>query len=100
MANWKVFKRPVMVKKKTSLMIDEDTWKAFTIFAAQRTGSARKMSEEVEEALKNYMTDPRPYRGSERESYLCWVDLRHARIVLNKKRKEGYSTLVMRMWKQ
>lgn len=81
-------------------MLDEDTWKAFAIFAVQRTGSARKMSEVVEQALKNFMTDRRTYGGHEGESYLCTTTFPLARMILDKKEKEGYSALVMNMWKQ
>lgn len=95
-------KPPVMGKKKTSVMLDEETWKAFTLYVVQRTGSARKMSEEVEEALKNYMTDPRAYRNLEGESRTFLIDVGspHARKLLGRMAKEGYNTLLMRIWKK
>jgi metal-responsive CopG/Arc/MetJ family transcriptional regulator len=44
-----------MVKRKTSIMIDEELWKEWTKFVVDRTGSARKLSEEIENALRTYM---------------------------------------------
>jgi len=43
------------VKRKTSITIDEDLWKEWTMFVVNKTGSARKLSDEVECALKDYM---------------------------------------------
>jgi len=60
-----------MVKVKTSISMEQEVWKAFCVFTIQRTGSARKMSELVEEAIRNYMIDPRVYPGPEGESFLC-----------------------------
>ena len=34
---------------------DEELWKEWTKFVIDKTGSARKLSEEIEEALKDYM---------------------------------------------
>lgn len=95
-------RRPVMVKKKTSVMLEEETWKAFTLYVVQRTASARKMSEAVEEALKNYMTDPRAYRNLEGESRTVLIDVGspHIRKFLDRMAKEGYNTLLMRIWKK
>jgi hypothetical protein len=44
-----------MVKRKTSITVDEKLWKEWTIFVINKTGSARKLSEELENALKYYM---------------------------------------------
>lgn len=44
-----------MVKRKTSIAIDEKLWKDWTMFVINKTGSARKLSEEVENALRKYM---------------------------------------------
>jgi hypothetical protein len=35
--------------------IDEDLWKEWTMFVVNKTGSARKLSDEIENALKQYM---------------------------------------------
>lgn len=44
-----------MVKKKTSISIDEKLWEEFVIFVVKKTGSSRKISQEVENAIKFYM---------------------------------------------
>jgi len=44
-----------MPKQKTSIVIDRDLWKEWTIFVIKKTGSARKLSEELEKAIKEYM---------------------------------------------
>jgi len=44
-----------MPKQKTSIVIDRDLWKEWTIFVIEKTGSARKLSEELEKAIKEYM---------------------------------------------
>jgi hypothetical protein len=44
-----------MAKRKTSITIDEKLWKEWTMFVINTTGSARKLSEEIENALKSYM---------------------------------------------
>ena len=46
-----------MGKKKTSIMIDQNVWKDWTIFVVKKTGSSRKLSFEVENALKEYMKE-------------------------------------------
>jgi len=43
------------VKAKTSINIDKQTWRDWIKFVVNRTGSARKVSEELEEALQEYM---------------------------------------------
>ena len=44
-----------MAKRKTSIAIDENLWKEWTKFVIDKTGSARKLSDEIENALKDYM---------------------------------------------
>jgi hypothetical protein len=44
-----------MAKRKTSITIDEELWKQWTMFVIDKTGSARKLSDEIENALKAYM---------------------------------------------
>jgi hypothetical protein len=44
-----------MVKKKTSINIDNDVWKDWMKFVIDKTGSVRKLSEEMESALQEYM---------------------------------------------
>ncbi len=49
-------KEPAETKKaKTSINIDRGTWTAWIKFVVNKTGSARKVSEELENALKEYM---------------------------------------------
>lgn len=48
-----------MAKRKTSITIDEELWKEWIKFVVEKTGSARKLSEEVENALRQYMTHRR-----------------------------------------
>lgn len=44
-----------MAKRKTSISVDEELWKQWTMFVINKTGSARKLSEELEKALREYM---------------------------------------------
>jgi metal-responsive CopG/Arc/MetJ family transcriptional regulator len=44
-----------MAKRKTSISIETELWKQWTRFVIDKTGSARKLSEEIENALKDYM---------------------------------------------
>jgi hypothetical protein len=44
-----------MDKRKTSIVVDENTWKEWTFFVIGKTGSSRKLSIELENALKEYM---------------------------------------------
>ena len=44
-----------MVKKKTSINIDDRVWKDWMKFVIDKTGSVRKLSEEMESALREYM---------------------------------------------
>jgi hypothetical protein len=42
-------------KAKTSINIDKDTWIDWIKFVVNKTGSARKVSEELEKAIQEYM---------------------------------------------
>lgn len=42
-------------KAKTSINIDRDTWSDWIKFVVNKTGSARKVSEELELAIREYM---------------------------------------------
>lgn len=42
-------------KAKTSINIDKDTWTDWIKFVVNKTGSARKVSEELEKAVQEYM---------------------------------------------
>jgi hypothetical protein len=42
-------------KQKTSFIVDKELWKKWILFVVNRRGSARKLSQELEEALKEYM---------------------------------------------
>lgn len=42
-------------KAKTSINIDKDTWSSWIKFVVNKTGSARKISDELESALLEYM---------------------------------------------
>lgn len=44
-----------MGKRKTSISVEETLWKEWTLFVIRKTGSSRKLSEELENALKAYM---------------------------------------------
>ena len=44
-----------MAKRKTSISIDEELWKEWIKFVVDKTGSARKLSEEIENALRECM---------------------------------------------
>jgi len=44
-----------MAKRKTSISIDKELWKEWTKFVIDKTGSSRKLSEEIEKALEKYM---------------------------------------------
>ncbi|MEM0111418.1 MAG: hypothetical protein QXK90_01485 [Candidatus Parvarchaeota archaeon] len=44
-----------MGKQKTSFMVDSELWKEWTLFVVKKTGSARKLSEELEKTLREYM---------------------------------------------
>jgi hypothetical protein len=44
-----------MPKQKTSIVIEKDLWTEWIQFVVTRTGSARRLSDEVEKALRYYM---------------------------------------------
>jgi hypothetical protein len=44
-----------MAKKKTSINIDEQIWKDWMKFVIDKTGSIRRLSEEMKNALQEYM---------------------------------------------
>jgi len=44
-----------MSKKKTSINIDEEIWKDWMKFVIDKTGSIRRLSEEMKKALQEYM---------------------------------------------
>jgi hypothetical protein len=48
-------------KKKTSIAVDPKLWTEWIQFVVTKTGSARKLSEEIEKALQYYMA-----RGSKK----------------------------------
>jgi len=49
-------------KHKTSINIDKQTWNEWNHFVLDKTGSTRKVSEELEKALKEYMERHKPER--------------------------------------
>lgn len=44
-----------MPKRKTSIAVDDKLWREWIKFVVDKTGSARKVSEQLEEAIKEYM---------------------------------------------
>jgi hypothetical protein len=44
-----------MVKKKTSLNIDDALWQRWLVFVIKKHGSSRRVSEETAKALEEYM---------------------------------------------
>jgi len=50
----KVMRKPKR-KVKTTIYVDGDLWSEFQIFVIKKFGSKRRLSEAVEEALKEYM---------------------------------------------
>jgi len=51
-----------MTRQKTSIAIEKDLWIEWIQFVVARTGSARKLSEEIEQALRFYMAHARKKR--------------------------------------
>ena len=45
----------LMPKLKTSIAVDENLWKEWSIFVINKTGKGRKGSNEIESALREYM---------------------------------------------
>jgi hypothetical protein len=50
--------------KKTSLSIDPNLWKEWMKFVIDKTGSSRKLSQEAEHALTEYMDSHKKKEGS------------------------------------
>lgn len=50
----------IMTKRKTSISIDESLWTEWNMYVIRKRGSARKLSEEIENALRDYMQN-NPY---------------------------------------
>jgi len=48
-----------MARQKTSFIVERELWKKWTLFVVNKRGSARKLSEEVENALREYMANHR-----------------------------------------
>jgi hypothetical protein len=44
-----------LTKQKTSIAIEKELWTDWIQFVVGKTGSARKLSDEIEKALKYYM---------------------------------------------
>lgn len=91
-----------MVKQKTSIMLDVATWRAFIMFSIQRTGSGRNASNEAEQALKNYMTDPAVQAGPETDSSMLTFNLSDPTLIreLRELKSEGFHFLIIRAWKK
>jgi hypothetical protein len=41
-----------VTKKKTSVSLDEDLWKDFMIYVIDKTGSTHKVSDEIEDMMR------------------------------------------------
>lgn len=54
-ANGKYIVVVKMSKRKTSINISDKLWRSWTKFAIDKTGSSRKTSEILEDAIKEYM---------------------------------------------
>jgi len=46
-------------KQKTSFIVDQELWKKWILFVVDKCGSARKLSRELEVAMKEYMRNHR-----------------------------------------
>jgi len=44
-----------MVRKKTSIMVEDSFWTEWVHFVIDKTGTARKTSEEIENAMREYL---------------------------------------------
>ena len=44
-----------MARKKTSIMVEDSFWTEWVHFVIDQTGSARKTSEEIEKAMREYL---------------------------------------------
>jgi len=43
------------MKKKTSVVIDESLWKKFVGYTVRKYGTTKKISQEIEKALEEYL---------------------------------------------
>lgn len=46
-----------MAKTSTSIRVDEGLWTEWQIFVLKKTGKGRKASDEIENALREYMNN-------------------------------------------
>ena len=46
-----------LVKRKTTILIEEKLWKKLLQFTIEKHGTAKKTSVEIEKAIENYLTD-------------------------------------------
>lgn len=44
-----------MPKKKTTILVDENLWKEFVTFVLKKHGTSKKTSEEIENAMREYL---------------------------------------------
>lgn len=72
------------------------------MFSLQRTGSARNASNEAEQALKNYMTDPAVQAGPETDSIMLTSTLSDPTLTreLRELKAEGFHFLIIRAWRK
>ena len=49
-------------------MVDRNLWKEWMVFVIKRTGSARKLSAELEKAMKEYMDKHSEKEGKEEKA--------------------------------
>ena len=49
-------------KRKTSVNVDQDVWMKWNHFVIDKTGSSRRVSQELEKALLEYIEKHRPKR--------------------------------------
>lgn len=44
-----------MSKRKTTILVDEDLWIDFVTFVMKKHGTSKKTSEEIENAMRDYL---------------------------------------------
>lgn len=44
-----------MVKRKTSIVVDDRLWSEFIVFVVRKHGSAKRTSEEIEKAMREHL---------------------------------------------
>lgn len=49
----------VAQKRKTTVLIDQALWKSFVTFVVEKHGTAKRTSEELELAMKEYLQSQR-----------------------------------------